>query len=277
VTRFLLALAVLGVGVRVLCHSEPPPPGPLRIATFNIEDFPKDGRQITGAFGELGKLGASIVGVQEIMNPRLFDREMRKRLGSDWQVVFEPFVELGYRHLGVMFDRRVFSFISTTMHEGTRLNRQHKAVLEVRLRPLAGGAVVRMLVVHLKAGSDGREIRARQHVELARIVKGVTGSGDRVVVLGDFNATHEQLDRADIAALAKTTDLVWTTEPLACSAFWDREDGCPSSRLDHIVAWKSGKVTNAGACATEGCDWKDSCPLYADQVSDHCPVILELD
>jgi endonuclease/exonuclease/phosphatase family metal-dependent hydrolase len=97
------------------------------------------------------------------------------------------------------------------------------------------------------------------------------------VVLGDFNATHDEHDRADLAALAKHTDLVWTTEPLACSAFWRRDDGCPSSRLDHIVAWQTGKVTAFGACATHGCEWKESCPVYREHVSDHCPVVLQLD
>lgn len=275
--RYLLALLVLGLGVRVACKDDPPPPGPLRLATFNIEDFPKDDRQITGAFDELGNLGATIVGLQEIMDPQRFDREMRNRLDGDWQVVFEPFVERGYRHTAVMFDRRVFSFMSTAMHDGTRLDRQHKAVLEVRLRPKTGGPVVRVLVVHLKAGSDGRDIRARQHVALRRIVRSVMSSGDRVVVLGDFNATHDELDRADLAKLAEAADLVWTTEALGCSAFWRRDDGCPTSRLDHIVAWSAGKVSAAGACATDGCERKDSCPRYASQVSDHCPVILEVD
>jgi endonuclease/exonuclease/phosphatase family metal-dependent hydrolase len=278
VSRYVIGFVILVFGLRTVCGSDPPPPpGPLRIATFNIEDFPKDDRQIAGAFDELGALDAGIIAVQEIMDPRRFERELKQRLGADRQVVFEPFVERGYRHTGVVFDRRAFSFVSTRLHEETRLRSTHKAVLEVRLRPLAGGDVIRVLVVHLKAGSDGRDVRERQHAVLAGVVRRAVDSGDRVVVLGDFNATHDELDRADLAALAKHADLVWTTEPLACSAFWRRDDGCPSSRLDHIVAWKDGKVSAAGACAADGCEWKASCPVYASQISDHCPVVLQLD
>jgi endonuclease/exonuclease/phosphatase family metal-dependent hydrolase len=275
VTRFLVLALALGIGTKLLCTSAPSPS--LRIATFNIEDFPKDDRQIEGAFAEIAALDAPIVGVQEIMDPRTFEHAMRARLGGDWQVVFEPFEELGYRHTGVVFDRRRFALASTTTHDETRLGGQHKSVLEVRLRPHDDGSVVRVLVVHLKAGGDGRDIRARQHAELARIVGAANQSGERVVVLGDFNATHDVEDRADLAALAETSGLEWSTEPLACSAFWRRQDGCPRSRLDHVIAWRAGTVSVAGACATDGCDYEDRCPLYSTQISDHCPVIVELD
>lgn len=270
------ALAVLLIGIRLACQSGTPP-APLRIATFNIEDFPKDDRQIAGAFDEIAALDAPIVAVQEIMNPRQFARAMHDRLGADWRVAFEPFVELGYRHTGVLFDDRRFTLLSSTTHDETRLGGDHKSVLEVRLRDAEGGAPVRVLVVHLKAGGDGRRIRARQHAALAQIVRTANLSGDRVVVLGDFNATHDVEDRADLATLASSSGLAWSTEPLACSAFWRRDDGCPRSRLDHILAWEAGTVSVAGACATAGCDYEDSCPLYSREISDHCPVIVDLD
>lgn len=273
--RFLALALVLGLGVKLVCTSAPAPA--LRIATFNIEDFPKDDRQVAGAFAELAALDAPIVGVQEIMDPRTFAHAMRQRLGADWRVVFEPFVELGYRHTGVLFDRRQFALVSTTTHDETRLGGDHKSVLEVRLAPTGGGTIVRVLVVHLKAGGDGRAIRARQHAALARIVGAANRSGDRVVVLGDFNATHDVEDRADLAALAEGSGLHWSTESLACSAFWRREDGCPRSRLDHVIAWHAGTVRVAGACATEGCAYEDRCPAYSTQISDHCPVIVELE
>jgi len=272
VKRFL-ALAALAFGLRLACQTSEPP---VRIATFNIEDFPKDDRQIAGAFAEIAALDAQIVGVQEIMDPRRFEHAMRERLGADWQVAFEPFEELGYRHTGVLFDRRRFTLVSASFHDGTKLGGSHKGVLEVRLRPDAGD-VIRVLVVHLKAGSDGRDVRARQHEQLALIVGAANRSGDRVVVLGDFNATHDVEDRSDLAKLAASSGLRWSTESLACSAFWRRADGCPRSRLDHVVAWDAGTVSVAGACATDGCDWENSCPLYSTQISDHCPVIVDLD
>ena len=272
----IVVLALVLFGIRVACHDAPPP---LRIATFNIEDFPKDDRQIAGAFAELAALDAPIVGVQEIMDPRAFTMAMRSSLGVEWQVAFEPFVELGYRHTGVLFDRRRFTLIATTTHDETMLGGDHKRVLDVRLAPVEGGTPVRTLVAPLKAGGDGRdrEIRQRQHRALRDIIKMVSRSGDRIAVLGDFNATHDVEDRGDLAALSNSSGLAWSTEPLACSAFWRRDDGCPRSRLDHVFTWESGKATAAGACATSGCDWQNSCPVYSREISDHCPVVVELD
>lgn len=271
----IVVLALVLFGIRVACHDAP---RPLRIATFNIEDFPKDDRQIAGAFAELAALDAPIVGVQEIMDPRAFTTAMRSSLGAEWQVAFEPFVELGYRHTGVLFDRRRFTLIATTTHDETMLGGDHKRVLDVRLRPAEGGTPVRVLVVHLKAGGDvrDREIRQRQHRALRDIIKTVSRSGDRIAVLGDFNATHDLEDRGDLAALSNSSGLAWSTEPLACSAFWRRDDGCPRSRLDHVFTWESGTATAAGACATSGCDWQNSCPVYSREISDHCPVVVEL-
>lgn len=271
-------LVVLGVVIGVRMWASCDRHRPLRIVTFNIEDFPKHARQVERVFDEIAALDADAIAVQEIVEPARFAREAEVRLGDGWQYVHAP--ASGPRpiyDLGVLFDRRVFTLVSTAIHDDTRLEGgRHKPTFEVRLQPRAGGDVVRLLVVHLKAGGDGRDIRARQFVALARIVRRVRGSGDRLVLLGDFNATGDA-DRGDLAGLARATDLAWTTERLACTAFWARDDGCPRSRLDHVLSSVAvGRVEAAGACAREGCGWQDRCPVDAEQVSDHCPVVVDL-
>ena len=271
--RWALVIGIAAVvSVRACRHDA----APLRFATFNIEDFPKNARQVAGAFDEIRRLDASFVGVQEIGDPELFAAQARERLGDAWQFVHINVAPLPHpaHHLGVVFDSRVWTFVSMAAHDQTRLEGgRHKPTLEVRLRDRAGDAV-RVLVVHLKAGGDGRDIRARQYEALARIVSGVKRSGERVVLLGDFNATGDA-DRADLEVLARDTGMTWATRDLACSAFWSRDDGCPTARLDHVLTWAPpSKVEAAGACATDGCEWRDRCPLYTEQVSDHCPVVV---
>lgn len=280
--RWWIVVAVLAaIAMTSRCRCDDPKPARLRIATFNIEDFPKHARQVDRVFDEIAKLDAGIVAVQEIIDHELFATAARRELGSRWSFVHVDTAPLGApgpypsHHLGVLFDRTRFTLVSVAVHDETRLvGGRQKPTLEVRLQP-ATGAIVRVLVVHLKAGGEGRPIRARQLRALAEIARTAQRSGDRVVVLGDFNATADE-DRTDIAALVRYAELSWTTERLACSAFWSRDDGCPRSRLDHVASgMRARSVTAAGACATEGCGWQDRCPLYAEQVSDHCPVVVE--
>jgi hypothetical protein len=60
--------SVVGVGAVTFalvarCSKEQPPARePLRFATFNVEDFPKDRRQIAGAFDEMADLQSVIIG-----------------------------------------------------------------------------------------------------------------------------------------------------------------------------------------------------------------------
>jgi endonuclease/exonuclease/phosphatase family metal-dependent hydrolase len=276
--RWWIAIVTAALAVRGACTGDDDAP-PLRVASFNIEDFPKTSRQIAGAFDEIARLDAPIVAVQEIVDHEVFAHAARERLGTDWDFIYaDTSPRVGkhpVHHLGVLFDRRAFTFVSTALHDDTRLSEgRHKPTLELRLKPTGGGAIVRVLVVHLKAGGDNQAIRARQLIALADVVRGAQTSGDRIVLLGDFNSTDDNGDRRAIARLAADTGMAWASEGLGCSAFWNRDDGCPRSRLDHVLSSTPAKrVEAAGACATEGCDWQASCPLYRDEVSDHCPVI----
>lgn len=249
---------------------------PLRVATFNIEDFPKNPGQVRAAFDELLATHASVIAVQEIDDPALFARAAHDRFGSQWQFVPSAWTqpEEHPRHLGVLFDTTRWQLAGSTLHTDTTLGLQHKPTLEVDLAPVDGGDVLRVLVVHLKAGSDGHEIRMLQLAALARILDRLP-RGSHTVVMGDFNAT-EPGDRTAIRDLAAGR-LAWATAPLECSAFWRRDDSCPRSRLDHALTWAPPRdVDVLGACKRDGCATQDRCPLYATAVSDHCPVVITL-
>ena len=268
--RLVLGLLALVFAVRC-CHCRDAEPRRLRIATFNIENFPKTTKQIVRAFEEIQALDAPIIGVQEITNPEVFVTAAKRRLGDAWR--FE-YIETGSvldHRLGVLFDSRVVRHIKTRVHDGTRLEGQHKPVLDVELA--YGDRRLRVLVLHLKAGGENHPVRTRQYAALRRIIADVKRDGAPVVLLGDFNATGDA-DREDLGRL----DLQWLTQPLACSAFWDQAaSGCPRSRLDHVLSTQPAvEVRAAGGCAADGCGWQDSCPLYAAEVSDHCPVVVEV-
>jgi endonuclease/exonuclease/phosphatase family metal-dependent hydrolase len=267
-------VAVAALAARLSCrHADR---DRVRIATFNIEHFPKDARQIEGAFDEIAATGASIVAAQEIRSPAVFLAAARRRLAPSWEFVHDHYRVENHHHIGVLFDRRAWRFVSSKVHDDTLHGPLDLPVFEVRLAPIDGGEIARILVVHLRPLTAGRPIRVRQHQAIAKLAAAARDSGERVAVLGDFNATEDS-DRDDLADLARAARLVWATRSLPCTAFWRRDDGCPRSRLDHVLTSESpARVVAAGACATDGCDRQDRCPMYAEQVSDHCPVVVDL-
>lgn len=264
-----LLVVVGALAVRCACGRDEAPG--IRIATFNIENFPKNVRQIDGAFAEIAKLDAPIVAVQEITDLAVFRGAARAKLGHWWDLEFlETGSVLGH-HLAVLYDSRRYQWVATRVHDGTRLGSTFKPVLDVELKDVRGHHV-RVLVLHFKAGFENRPVRQRQHEALRRIIAEVKASGVPVVVLGDFNATGEA-DRDDL----RRAGLRWLTEPLACTAFLTRADGCPRARLDHVLSTQPAReVRAAGGCETDGCETRAACPLYATEVSDHCPVVVEL-
>jgi len=276
----LVAIAVVlwAIAGRVRCRDEHVSQ---RFATFNIKDFPKDSRQIDGAFEQIAALDASFVAVQEISDPALFGREARRRLGANWEFVHldtAPWTNAHGKshHNGVVFDTRAWTFVSSRAHHETRIGERHKPTFEVRLRPAGGGSIVRVLVVHLKSGGANDDIRERQLRGLGVIL--AKGYPDEpTILLGDFNATGDR-DRQNLAALAAGAHVEWATRDLACSAFWSRENACPRSRLDHVFTTQHAtRVEAAGACATHGCDASETCPIWSEHVSDHCPVVVTID
>src|SRR5688572_612612 len=131
--RLVIALVfVLGtVAVRCTCRDEPI--ANLRVATFNIENFPKSARQIAGAFDEMKRLEAPIIGVQEITDLDAFRNAARDHLGKTWQAEFISTGSVLDHHLGVLFDRSRVRHVKTRVHDGTRLGSTHKPVMDVEL------------------------------------------------------------------------------------------------------------------------------------------------
>jgi endonuclease/exonuclease/phosphatase family metal-dependent hydrolase len=243
----------------------------LRVATFNIEYYPKSEAQAQRALDVIGALDAPLVAVQEITAPYHLANTARARLGDAWRLVV-----VNHRMAtGVLFDTRRFALVSTHTHVSTVVIPAAIPVFEVRFDDVETRERVRVFVVHWKAGGDNFPARKQQMDAFAPILDAARGSGDRIVVLGDFNATGDD-DRVRIGALAKNARVEWATRALGCTCFWQRERDCVGSALDHILTTERVRsVRAAGECA-KGCPTTDRCPAWRDEVSDHCPVVVDL-
>jgi len=271
-----MALAVFIAGTWNAGSSKPDAVSATRFASFNIEFFPKDQRQVHESFALIGELGASAVGLQEITDTDRFSLEAKRRLGDSWEFVFEAPAAAHTKptlHIGVLYNTEVFQLERVRTRKETQIDERTQATLQVELLQRRSGKSVTMLVVHFKAMPEGRQQRVQQYA--GRIVEDLQSRGHNLVIMGDFNATDEA-DRASLKSLSDAAGLVWATEQLPCSAFWERAEDCPTSRLDHILSWKApAEVVAKGGCEL-GCDTQNSCPLYRREVSDHCPVLLEM-
>ncbi|MFO0555573.1 MAG: endonuclease/exonuclease/phosphatase family protein [Polyangiaceae bacterium] len=245
-------------------------PRSVRVGTFNIENYPKSTTQRDAALAVIEETGVSAMAVEEIRDPELFAEVAKQRLGESWRFVYANHPA---QRVGVLFDSSALRLLSTATHADTELYEGAKPVFEARLA-VGDARPLRILVVHLRAGANGRETRARQIEALARLV-GAAGD-DSVVLLGDFNAT-ERADLEDLEALAAGAHLTLATSGISCTSYWNRSDGCVGVTLDHILTTAPGtRATVGAACATEGCASSPSCPAYRDAVSDHCPVWVEV-
>jgi len=263
------ALALLLVCTR-WCAAE----RPLRLATFNIEHFPKSERQVEEAFRLLADLDVAAVGVQEITDPVRFDREARERLGASWRSIFAH--PCPAHRVGVVFDSERLELLSTRTHTESMVLPGARPAFEARFRPIDEDVVIRVVVLHLQSGGEAIETRRRQLRALRPVLGAAMASGERVIVLGDFNSTGEE-DRREIAGTVESAQMRWASEDLECTAYWNRRDGCRGSALDHVLSWQNvSNLAVRGACESEGCDPADRCPSYVGDVSDHCPVTFDL-
>lgn len=265
----IVAIALLALGLTYCGQA-----APVRVATFNIENFPRDAQQIDGAFEAIDALDAPVIAVQEITEPATFARAARDRLGDEWRFVADS--GGGLQHVGVLFDAKRYTLSYARTHDETRTYEGGKPTLEVRLRPRGSGRALRVLVVHLKAGGAYAHVRREQLRQLRPIVEAAVASWDEVVVLGDFNATGDE-DRETIARFARATGLTWASEGLRCTSYWNRSDGCRGTALDHVLTRREPEDIRArGPCESIGCDPGDRCPAFHREVSDHCPVTTDL-
>lgn len=195
-------------------------PRSLRLATFNIEEFPKDAIQIEGAFRLIDDLDVDAIAVQEITAPDVFATAARERLGPRWQFAsadVTPLFAPTHISMGVLFDAERFTLAAVRVHPETRLDGRGKSTVEIVLAH-AGEPPLRLFVVHFKSDATWRGFRARQFAALENVLDVARRAPGRIVVLGDFNATDDA-DRDALASLAAAAHLAWSTKDLPCSAF----------------------------------------------------------
>jgi endonuclease/exonuclease/phosphatase family metal-dependent hydrolase len=265
-----LLLMVLAIGVHTCQRLADSP----RVASFNINQYPKRTYEPDRLFQAVRELDAPIVALQEIGDIHDTREHVYEHLGTNWKV--RNAARCNTRCLGFLYDSNRVEIVRTRTHESVRLHPGGRPAYEAHVT--IDGKPMTLVNVHLKAGKKDKEYKTRkaQLEALRAIVASIDDRGESVVLLGDFNSVRGD-DRAALESFARTTGLSWATSVLECSHYYRGSGRCIAGTLDHaFTSHRARSVEEAGDCATVGCDPGASCPTWRSQVSDHCPFVVQV-
>lgn len=263
----------------------------LRVATWNLHNFPSPGQDQARLRERLHGLDADLIAVQEIHEPGAL-----QALLPGFTLALSEHGGRGQQRLGVAFDPQVLGLVEPAREHPQLGMRGHvRPGLSVYLRAHEGGPDFHVLVVHLKAMSDGYSLRTQQWHLLADLARDLLARDPDLILLGDFNATGPakgtpQAELAAVEAILGPLGLRRLAASEPCSAYWDgvRRDAWQEPSLLDLV-WVAGldegldaatRVQPLHHCARHHCQSFRSTDAYPEpdfaDLSDHCPVILDL-
>jgi endonuclease/exonuclease/phosphatase family metal-dependent hydrolase len=286
--------------------------GSLRIASWNVRNFPLDERPPGDDLGysrrtnicdfetALGGLDADLLGLQEVNDIRRFRPILRRACGErPMDVRYSAVGGRFGQHLAFAWDNSVLELVGKPMEIG-------KLVLEAGMRPAfagyfrslrPGGVDFTLVVVHLESGPQNFANRRRQNRALASWIEKWTAEiGDSdAIVLGDFNTMGSprggiEGELQSIDAILGRVGLERLDNELGCTSYWEGEGGRDGiqvpSLLDHVFIGGFGPealtmpVESWLHCARLQCEELVSRAGEEDgtfwDVSDHCPLTFEI-
>ena len=292
--------------------SQPAPPGSIRLAQWNLRNFPLDERPQTNDLGfsrrtnicdleaALGGLDADVLGLQEICDTRRFPPILRRAAGErPMRVLFSDGGGRFGQHLGIAWDDHALELAGGPVEiTEVALDQGMRPAFAVYLRSRRpGGVDFTFVVVHLQAGVESFADRRRQNRALARwIDEWVDEIGDPdLILLGDFNTTGSprgglEGELQSIDTILGRAGLYRLPNATGCSEYWEgggERDGVQvPSLLDHVFVRGFGAdPVTAPLQAWLHCARFDCNELVSRQgeedgtfwdVSDHCPLTFEI-
>lgn len=256
----------------------------------------------------LALLDAAVIAVQELKTTqyaRLSIEQVIEQLNAytagDYALKVDPCPRPGGLHVGLLYDRRRVSAKSWATY--AELN-PHAGACEGRLRPgygaylrFSGALDLHLISVHLKSGVKARDYELRR--ESWRGLSAAYRQAQRsikdtdLIVAGDLNTMGCRRCKPRIDAnqeLSQLSQLLGRAAPRfrlvspdqPCTEYYKTRPGLldhwiVSAGLSELPASQHSQVR--GVCAALGCRALArgrKLPLALSELSDHCPLILEL-
>lgn len=288
--------------------------GNLRIATFNIRNYPtlpprEDAEPRPAPLSYqletddealldvLSRLQFDVLAVQEIVDTERFAaliELLTERSGRSYAAAFSTNAHNGNaQQVGVVVASDAATIAWTREHPEVDTKGTLRSGLSARIESVAeGGVAFGLMSLHLASG-DGRtraELRAAQAEQVAVIVEAQrleTGDDDYVVV-GDLNTAREEDELPSLDA-AFGSELARQPLDASCTSYWIKKSSQPllrPSHLDHVYLSSlderdaSIDVAVGAHCAVQQCaQYESTSPDTGGSfwgVSDHCPLYFEV-
>jgi endonuclease/exonuclease/phosphatase family metal-dependent hydrolase len=286
-----------------------PDAGELRIAHFNLRNFPLDERPPSADLGfsrrtnicdmedVLAGLGAQVMGFVEVCDTRRFPPILRRAGGErPMRILFSQGGGGGGQHLAVAWDGDAFELVEGPVEiDAVAVKPGLRPALAVRLRSKLDSELDFTVVeVHLDSGRDDLQHRLDQVRLLANWLKAwfeLTGDPD-LILQGDFNtmggrhvSAENELQQVD--AILAEVGLDRLDNATGCSQYREGPggfDGVFRSSLLDLVYLRGLQATGPARswlhCERQQCGDLISRAGEEDgtffDVSDHCPVTFEV-
>jgi endonuclease/exonuclease/phosphatase family metal-dependent hydrolase len=292
----------------------PRPKGVARVGAWNLHWFPdggpgerkrEHGSDLDWLACSIAWLRVDVLAVEEIKagaRPRQALEDLATRVsaltGSRFLTLLDDCPKSSSQKIGMLYDaRRVALGKHRTLAE---LN-PHGQPCKDQLRPglaahfrFPGGLDLTVVAAHLKSGGERRsfELRERSFAAFGSAVasaKELTGDSD-VLLIGDMNTmgcpdcspaitAQEELAGVDRTLGASSPRLRRLSSAPGCShSYSGRKTLLDWAAASDLSELPSGRLAAAsGYCAALGCDTGQSPPRATLSLSDHCPVLVDID
>ncbi len=251
-----------------------PPAGGLRVATWNVERFPKHARTVSGIVDFIANERIDLLGLQEIGNVREFERLVSVLPDHTGYISFgdDGFTRVGLIHSNALVVDDVERLFADDRNAFPR------SPLKANVEVLGDDGEVlfdfTFIVVHLKAGGDepSRLRRIRAIERLDAYCREATEVEEDIVIVGDYN--DEILDVDELNVFGPILDAPERYRFLTREEEESRDFSfLPFPRvLDHILVTTSA-LDEYGAGTTEIIHLEEENLNYERLVSDHVPVL----
>lgn len=290
----------------------PAAPGTLRIATWNIRNFPLDERPQQDDLGfsrrtnicdledVLSALDADLLGLAEIGDKRRFPPILRRATGdARYGIRFSSHGGRWGQMIALAWNMDRLELVGEPFEvPGVALDPSLRPALGAWFRSVdEPGLSFAAVQVHLAATPRGFDERQRQYdrlVEWARAAADERGEV-RLVVMGDFNttgwpdgSTNQELELLD--SVFATAGFGRLPNATGCTEYWegrgDRDGVQVPALLDLVYvrgleSWSPSRAQSWLHCRRLSCGQMISIKGREDgtfwDVSDHCPVTFDLD